>query len=176
MDTGEVVFESRKFRVVRRQVRVADGALHAYDIVTHPGAAVVLPVLPDGRILLIHNYRVAVGGELLELPAGTLDPPEEPIACAQRELAEETGYQAGRLDPLVCFYSTPGICDECLHAFVATDLRPGRARREPGEQIRLAPQPLATALEMIAGGQIRDAKTIVTLLYYDRFGRRQGPV
>jgi ADP-ribose pyrophosphatase len=170
---GPIVFESKKFRVQRREF-ARDGARHVFDIVVHPGAAVILPVLDDGRLLLIHNYRVAVGAELLELPAGTLDPPESPEACALRELAEETGYRAGRLEPLVSFYSTPGILTERMHIFLATELVPGPTAHEAGEHIRPRPMMHAEAIEAIRAGRITDGKTIVALLFYDRFVRAAG--
>ena len=174
MNDGEIVFESRKYVVRRQPVRVADGSVRPYDIVTHPGAAIVLPFLPDGRIVLIANYRVAVDQELLELPAGTLDPREPAIECARRELAEETGYRAGRIEPLLSFYSTPGICTEHMHVFVARELTPGPTEREPGEQIRTTPMEYDAALEAMRTQRIVDGKTIVALLYYDRFVGGQG--
>jgi ADP-ribose pyrophosphatase len=171
MPKTALAYQAKKFRVERLDVRAADGSLHVYDIVTHAGAAVILPLLDDGRVVLIHNQRPAVDAELLELPAGTLDNDEPPIECARRELAEETGYQAGRLKPLVWFYSTPGICNERLHAFLAADLTPGRTEHEPTERIRVAPMEYAEALRAIDDGRIVDAKTMVTLLYYDRYIR-----
>lgn len=173
MSTGPIVFESKKFRVQRRAFE-RDGSRHVFDIVVHPGAAVILPLLDDGRVLLIHNYRVAVDAELLELPAGTLDPPESPEACAARELAEETGYRAGRLRPLVSFYSTPGIMTERMHVFLATELTPGSTAHEAGEHIRPMPMTQADAMEAIRTGHITDGKTILALLYYDRFVRTTG--
>ncbi|GAG48053.1 unnamed protein product, partial [marine sediment metagenome] len=145
-----------------------------YDLLVHPGAAVVLPLLADGQVLLIRNYRFAVDQELLELPAGTLDPPEPPEECARRELAEETGYRAGKLEPLVSFYSTPGMCNEQMHAFVASELVLGETELEPGERIENVPMEYAEALRAIGDGRITDGKTILTLLYYDRFVREQG--
>ncbi len=151
------------------------GAPRDYEVVVHPGAAVILPVLEDGRVLLIHNQRVAVGQEMLELPAGTLDDREAPAACAVRELAEETGYRAGSLRPLTSFFTSPGILTERIHAFLATELTPGPTAHEAGEQIRLAPCALADALQAIHDGRICDGKTILTLLYYERFVRNAGP-
>ncbi len=145
-----------------------------HDIVVHPGAAVILPLLPDGRVLLIQNYRIALGRELLELPAGTLDPSETAEACAARELTEETGYRAGRLEPLVTFYSSPGIMTERLVSFLARDLTASATNLDEGEEIRLAPQSLAEALDGIRTGRIQDGKTILTLLYYDRFVNRSA--
>jgi len=132
---------------------------------------VILPLLADGRVVLIRNERPAVEAELLELPAGTLDPPEPAIECARRELTEETGYRAGRLEPLVSFYSTPGICNEHMHAFVARELTPGETEHEPSERIRVTPMEYEDTLRAIGDGRIVDAKTMVTLLYYDRYVR-----
>jgi ADP-ribose pyrophosphatase len=174
VDPGEVVFKSRRFSIRRRHRPARDGTVHTHDIVEHPGAAVILPLLDDGRVVLISNYRTALGRELLELPAGTLDPPESPLECARRELTEETGYEAGTLEPLVAFYSTPGICTEHMHVFVARKLQPGPQRLGAGEEIRLEPMEYAQALRAIGEGWIEDAKTMLALLYYDRYTGEKG--
>ncbi len=166
-----VVFQGRRFSVQRRALTDRSGQDRHYELVVHPGAVVVLPMLDDGRVLLISNYRFAVGQELLELPAGTLDPPEPAPECARRELAEETGYQAAKLEPLVSFYSTPGFCTEQLHAFLATGLSEGQPALDPGERIQNTPMEYEEALQAIRDGRIMDAKTIATLLYYDRYVR-----
>jgi len=166
-----VVYQGAKFRVEQHDVAARDGAPRRYDLVVHPGAAVVLPILDDGRVLLIRNYRFAVGGELLELPAGTIDPPEPAVECARRELAEETGYRAGKLELLLSFYSTPGICNEQLHAFLASELVSGETELDAGERIENTPMEYAEVLRAIGEGRITDGKTIVTLLYYDRYVR-----
>jgi ADP-ribose pyrophosphatase len=171
---GQIVFQGRRFLVCRQQVTVGGGSPHVYEIVVHPGAAVVLPLLPDGRVLLIGHFRVAVGRELLELPAGTLEAGEEPAECARRELLEETGWRAGRIEPLMRFLSSPGICDECLHAFVARELQLEAPCREEGEQIRLVPMAYDEALAAVGDGRISDGKTMLTLLYYDRYVRRNA--
>ncbi len=170
MPPAAVLFEGRRFRVERRERPTPVGPA-PYDVVVHPGAAVILPVLDDGRIVLIHNYRVAAGAELLEIPAGTLDPGEAPAACAARELTEETGYRAATLAPLLAFYSSPGMMTERMHLFLATGLTPGPTAHEAGEQIRVTTLPLSDALAAIPAGRIVDAKTIVALLFYDRFVR-----
>ncbi len=167
---NERVFESRRFHVERRSFEHG-GRMHTHDIVVHPGAAVVLPFLDDGRIVLIRNYRVAVGDALLEVPAGTLDPSELSAECAARELTEETGYRAGRVEPLLSIYSTPGIMTERMYIFTARDLITGQRSLDDGEQIELAPLLYADALAAISDGRIVDGKTIVALLYYDRFAR-----
>ncbi len=161
MSEPTILLRSRKFYVERVAFRS-----HEYDVIRHAGAAVILPVLADGRVVLLENQRAAVGGPLLELPAGTLDPPESPAACAARELREETGYSAGRLEPLLQFFSAPGFCTELLHAFLATELRPGAHQREATEEMELVEWPLTAALEAVRTNRIRDAKTIAVLLYY----------
>lgn len=173
MTAPETVFTGRKFEVERRAVQI-NGATHIFDIVVHPGAAVILPILPDGRLVLIQAYREAVRQELIELPAGTIDPGETPAACAVRELAEETGYRAGRIEPLVDCYSSPGILNEHMHGFVATDLTSGPTALDAGEQIRTTIMTLADALAAVQAGRITDGKTVLMLLYYDRFVRRAG--
>lgn len=168
MSQNPVLFVGRKFRVER----VSDGrGGDPHDVIVHPGAAVILPLLDDGRVVLIRNRRIATGQTLLELPAGTLEPPEPASACARRELEEETGYRAGRLVELLQFYSAPGFCNELLHAFLATELAAGPTALEASEQIETQLQPFEDALRAIRDGRIIDAKTIATLLYYDRFWR-----
>lgn len=136
--------------------------------IRHPGAVVILPLLPEGRVCLIRNHRIAVGKTLIELPAGTLISGEEPRACAYRELQEETGYRAGRMEPLREFYVSPGILDEKMHLFVASDLTPGPADLEPDESIETLAVSWEEALGLIASRQIEDAKTLVALLLWDR--------
>jgi ADP-ribose pyrophosphatase len=167
----KTIFTAKRFTVEQHDVPGRDGKDRQYDRIVLPGAAVVLPILPDGQVLLISNYRFAVSQTLLELPAGMLDGAEPAIECARRELCEETGYRAGRLEPLLSFFSTPGMCNEELHAFLATELVSGQTSREPGERIENTPMKLEEALRAIAAGRIKDAKTIVTLLYYDRYVR-----
>jgi ADP-ribose pyrophosphatase len=140
--------------------------LHSREVIIHPGAVVILPILDDGRICLIRNYRIAIDRELIELPAGTRELQEAPILTARRELQEETGYTAASLEPLCEFLMSPGILDERMHAFVATGLSAGTPALEQGEQIQNL---LATWQEVqawMAAGKIEDAKTITTLLFY----------
>jgi ADP-ribose pyrophosphatase len=160
---------ARSFQIVRRTAVSPGGQEHSRTIVRHPGAAVILPLLGDGRIVLIRNFRVTAGRPLVELPAGTLDPGEAPIQAAHRELAEETGYRAGSMEPLVKFYSSPGVFDEVMHLFVAADLAEGPADLQHGEEIRTLAAPWHEALAMLRDGRIEDGKTIVALLYYLQF-------
>lgn len=161
----ESLLRSAKFEVVRRQITGAGGRSHARDVVVHPGAAVILPLLDADRIVMVRNYRYTLDQRLLELPAGTLDKAgEPPIACAARELEEETGYVAARLEPLGRMATSPGIMTEIIHAFVATDLTKTVARPEATEDLLVEIVSMRQAQEWILSGEIIDAKTIVTLL------------
>ncbi|MFK7735985.1 MAG: NUDIX hydrolase [Pirellulaceae bacterium] len=164
----EKLFDSARFRVERRTQRLPDGGLHSRDVIQHPGAVVILPVLDDGRICLIRNYRIAIDEDLIELPAGTLEPPEPPIETAARELREETGYRCDSLVPLAEFNMSPGILNERMFAFVARDLTLGAQALEVGEQIQTELVAEAQLHEWIDAGRIQDAKTLCALLLYFR--------
>lgn len=168
---SDILLKSQKFAVERRVFEVPGRAPVTRDIIVHPGAVAILPVLSETDIVVIHNYRYTVGRELIELPAGTLEPPEPPAECAARELEEETGYVAGRIEPLGVFYTTPGITDELMHCFVACDLRKTQQRLEGGERIRTEIVSLSTALDWIRQGRIVDSKSVALLLRY-AFERR----
>jgi len=173
----EILHESSRFRVVRRKQQPSGKAMLSRDVILHPGAVVIIPRFDDrllrdgGRIYLIRNYRVAVDETLIELPAGTLEPNEDPLECAHRELEEETGYRAAKIEKLHEFYMSPGILNERMHLFLATGLTPGEMNLDEGEQIEVVPTPWNDALTMIDTGEIRDAKTIAGLLFYDRHRR-----
>src|SRR6476620_4972052 len=168
----QVVYNGKKVRLELHHLEDPDtGRRHKREVCVHPGAVVVLPILPDGGVLLIKNYRYAVGESLLELPAGTLERGEDPINCAGRELIEETGYTAGRLKSIGSFFTSPGILSERMYAFAAYDLRPGRQALEEGEQIELRPTAWDDAIDMVQSGAILDAKTIAAVLMFDRFHR-----
>ena len=131
----EIVFKGRVAEVHKVGVRMPDGRVVQRDWIRYNGAAVILPILDDGSIVLIRNYRFAVEETLYELPAGRLEPGEDPAVGAARELAEETGYAAMRLEKLGQYYTGPGSCDELMYAFVATGLSAGPQRLEAYEQI-----------------------------------------
>ena len=131
-----------------------------YEIVEHRGAAAMVALTGDRRLLLVRQFRPAVGEELLEIPAGTIEEGETPEACARRELAEEVGHAAGRWERLISYYPSPGVLSEQLHVFLAQDLHPAPAPREE-EDLRVESLPLADAYRRIAAGEIRDAKSII---------------
>lgn len=164
----ETLWRSAKFEVARIRVPDRTGGLHDRDIVVHCGAVVVLPLLPGNRCVMIRQWRPAIQRELWELPAGTLDVRgEDPREAAARELIEETGYRAGRLEWLCRFYPSPGIMTERIDAFVADELTAVGQDLEPTERIEPVPMPLGEALEMVADGRIVDAKTIIALTRFE---------
>lgn len=173
MPDDELLYSARIFRVVRRRFMRPDGLAAEKECVLHPGAVAIVPLVDVGRVCLIRNHRVTVERTLIEIPAGTLEPGEDPAVCAARELEEETGYTAGKLEKLASFLMSPGILSERVHVFLATNLRPGPTRREATEEIDNYVVPWNEALAMIDDGGIEDGKTIAALLYVDR-RRRSG--
>lgn len=168
----ETLFEGVKFDVERRRVPTRDGGIAMREVVVHPGAVVVLPILDDGRIVMIRNHRFAVEETLWELCAGTLEPGEEPAVTAGRELVEETGYSPASIEPLTTFYTSPGICDEIMYAYVATGLTEVGQQLEATEQIEVEVLTWEAVMRLVGDGRIRDGKTMATLLFYEAFRRR----
>ncbi len=149
-------------------IRQASGRTTIREVVLHPGGVTAVPVLEDGRILLIRQFRYPIGKYILELPAGKLDsgqPPEETVA---RELEEEIGHKAGILTYETSFYTTPGISNEIIHFFIARELTPCPQRLEEGEHITVEAYSADQCLEMVRTGEINDAKTILGILWYVR--------
>lgn len=156
------------------RVRYPDGSEGEQVLIHHPGAAAVVPIVsdptgPDPQLLLIKQYRYAIGGMLWEIPAGRLEPGEAPVACAERELLEETGCRCTELRPLTSLWTTPGFTNEKIHLFLATGLTRGEASREADEFMEVVPLRMSEVLRMIKDGEITDAKTIVAVLYVAGF-------
>jgi ADP-ribose pyrophosphatase len=173
MSESQTLLTTSKFRVVRETTAAPSGKPKTREIIRHPGACVIVPMLPDGRVCLIRNWRIAVNRTLIELPAGTLEPPEPPEKTAYRELIEETGYRPAKIEFLHAFYLSPGILDEKMHLYLATGLTEGESAREEGEEIENCLVAWDDAMAMIFRREIQDAKTIVGLLWVDRL-RREG--
>ncbi len=156
-----------KFSFEQLIVTGADGRTLKREVVRHPGAVVIVPVLDTAagpQVVFIRNWRISLERWLLELPAGTLEPGEDPGVCAARELEEETGFAAATLTPLGRFYTSPGLSDELMWAYAARGLRGVGQRLEADERVTVHPTPVEQALEMIASGELADGKSIAALL------------
>jgi ADP-ribose pyrophosphatase len=170
--TRQIVHVGRKIKVAVDTSTAADGSTVRRDVILHPGAVVILPVLDADHVVLLRNHRFAIGETLWEVPAGTVEPGEPLQRCAERELAEETGYTAAKWRGLGYLYASPGVLDEKLHLFVAEELTPGQARPEPGEQLHPVTVRLDEAVRMCLAGEIKDAKTVTALLLWERMQRQ----
>lgn len=164
------VYSGRVIALDVDQVEFPNGSVGELEMVRHPGASAVVPFLTDPtgddpQILLIRQYRYAAEQYLLEIPAGKLDPGESPADCARRELLEETGCTATRVEHLITVYTTPGFTDEKIHLYMATGLTMGESRPEHDEFIEIEAKPLSQVLLMIERGEIVDGKTLVAILY-----------
>lgn len=159
----KLVFEGRKFKVMIEEYEYG-GTRFRVEKVEHPGAAVVVPLLEDGRVLYLEQFRPAVGEWVLELPAGTIAPGEDPRETAARELEEEVGYRARILEKLGEVLPSPGYSSERIYAFLARGLERSQARREPHEILVIRCAPLSRLIQMVYDNVIRDAKTIAALI------------
>ncbi len=160
---SKTVFEGRLVGLRQDEVQLPDGRKSIREVVVHPGAVAVVPLTSDGQIVLIRQFRYAVGETLIEIPAGTLHPDETPEECAQRELREEIGYAAGKLERLTSLYLAPGYSTELIHLFIATELIPADGEREEDEILEVVKMPLKDAIAAAEKGEIRDAKTLAAL-------------
>jgi ADP-ribose diphosphatase len=168
--SGRRVYDGKVINLDVDLVEFPDGTTGELEIIRHPGASAVVPFLSDPRgddpqLLLIKQYRYAAGGYMYEIPAGRLNPGEDPAQCARRELREETGCTASSIDHVYTMYTTPGFTDERIHIFVATGLSRGPTAHEADEFLSLETVPLRRALEMIKSGELNDGKTTVGILF-----------
>jgi ADP-ribose pyrophosphatase len=160
---SENIFSGRAFTIRRDTLRLPDGHEAKFDIVVHVGSVVLIPIDEHGNLLFVRQYRHAAGLDLLELPAGTLDEDEAPEACARREVREETGMAAGRLELLGGFYLAPGYSTEYMHVYLATELVHNPLKADADEFLSVETIPLERAFSMVEGGEILDAKTLAAL-------------
>jgi ADP-ribose pyrophosphatase len=161
---SEIVYPGRAFTIRRDHLRLPDGRTTKFDIVEHHGSVILLPVDGDGNLIFVRQYRHAASMDLLELPAGTLDEGEKPEDCARREVREETGMAAGRLERIGGFYLAPGYSTEYMHVYLATDLRHDPLEADADEFLQIETIPIAHALEMAEKGEIPDAKSLAAFL------------
>ncbi len=161
---GEWLYRGKILDLKLDLVVLPNGRQTEREVVVHPGAVAVVAVNNKKRILLLKQFRYAVGQVLWELPAGKLEQGEDPLACAKRELAEETGYGAGKWEHLSTFYTSPGFCSEIMFLYLASDLSKDGRQADEDEFIEVRQIPLGQALKWIQGGKIKDAKTIAGIL------------
>jgi ADP-ribose pyrophosphatase len=170
---SRVVYDGRLINVRLDKVMLEEGRAVIREVVEHPGAVLLLALDDDDNVFLVRQYRHPVGRRLYELPAGTLDEGEEPAACAERELREETGFRPSRLEALGGFFLSPGYSSEYIHLFLATGLEEDPLKAEEEEGLTALRLPLSDALRMIERREIQDAKSIAALLLLAR--RRSSP-
>lgn len=166
---SEVIFEGRSFGVRRDELIEPTGVRTVREVVTHPGSVVVLPVLPNGKIVMVRQYRHACGQYLWELVAGRMERGEDPVQGARRELVEETGYRAKKLSILLDFFPTPGFLQEKMYVLLAEGLTLGEAQPEEDEKLIVGSYSRKELEKMMRCGKLRDAKSIAGLLFYFRF-------
>jgi ADP-ribose pyrophosphatase len=169
----EMIYRGRIFEVSKDQVRFQSGAAVQLDVIHHRGGAAVVALTDKLEVVLVKQYRHPVGEYLLELPAGKIEAGDSPDQAARRELAEEAGFQAGRFDMLTTAYSAPGYCGEKLFIYLARELAAVERQPDFDEELEVVYLPFKEACEMIFGGEIRDAKTIIGLLATDRMLREE---
>jgi ADP-ribose pyrophosphatase len=167
--SGAVVYSGNFLEVRKDAVRLPDGSEGTREYIHHPGAVLIVPLLPDGRVLLERQYRYPQGREFIEVPAGKRDEGEDPLQTARRELLEETGYVAADWTRIGVFHTAIAYSDEGIEMFVAKGLEKREAKLDAGEFLEIFDLPLAEAFEMIRDGRITDAKTVAALLWVKSF-------
>lgn len=168
--SSEDVFDGVLLHVKRDTVKLPNGDTSTREWIKHQGAAAVLPILPNGDIILVKQYRYPIGKVTLEIPAGKLDSPdEEPLVCATRELSEETGYTAANYQKLTTLATTVGFSNEYIHIYLATGLTSGKQHTDDDEFINVVTMPLSEAMAMIDNGTIYDAKSVTAILMAKRY-------
>jgi ADP-ribose pyrophosphatase len=166
-----VVYRGRKIDLALETVLLTDGTEAEREVVLHRGAVALVPLTDDGRVVLVNNHRYSVGRTLLEVPAGTLGPGEAPLACAVRELAEETGFRADRITEIASWWVSPGVFTERMTLFACEGLTPGAPSPEPDERLETVIVPFDEALAMAFDGRLDDAKTRLGLMLVERWRR-----
>lgn len=165
--TSKLILRGRNFSFYTDEVELSNGRRTQRDVVRHPGAVAIIPILPDGRVVMVRQYRYAAGKTLLEIPAGTMELDESSLMCAYRELREETGYEAGEMEKVLSCFMAPGYSSEVIHFYVARNLREVGGDQEQDEDISVERYDLKKILEMIRENTVEDAKTIIGLVYLD---------
>lgn len=165
---GEVAFDGRFLKVARDRIRLPDGKVTDREYIKHPGAVVILPLFDDGRVLLERQFRYPLGREFIEFPAGKIDPGEDPLACAKRELVEETGYTAAQWQFVCTIHNAIAYSDEHLDIYLARGLTAGEAKLDEGEFLEIFTSTVPEMLDMVKAGQITDVKTIIGAFWLEK--------
>jgi len=165
---GEVVYDGKFLKVERDKIHLPDGSTSHREFFRHPGAVVILPLLPDGRVLLERQFRYPNAQVFIEFPAGKIDPGEEHLACAKRELEEETGYTAGKWRFVCTIHNAIAYSDEHLEIFLAEDLVAGEQKLDQGEFLETFTATVPELLEMVKRGEITDVKTIIGTFWLEK--------
>jgi ADP-ribose pyrophosphatase len=175
----ERLFHGRIIDLIIEEIEESSGNIRKREVISHPGGGVVVPLLDNGDVILVRQYRYPLKKFVLELPAGKLEPNEDPLEGAKRELLEETGYTAEKYEKLTAMFTTPGFCNEVLHIYLATGLK----KSEYGQQLDEGEQtlsveylPLITTIEMIERSEIVDSKTIIGILLAERRLKLKKPL
>lgn len=163
-EKAETIHQAKVFRLCRETVTLPTGVTATLDVIHHPGSSATVPLLPDDQVVMIKQYRHSLRQSIWEIPAGTLNPGENPLECARRELIEEAGYEATHFEKLTEILTAPGYSDERIHIFLASDLRPVPQDLDKDEVLEVVRLPMDETLAMIRDGRIQDAMTIVGLL------------
>lgn len=166
--SSTTIYSGRVLRYKMARVKLSDGSVYLREVVEHPGAVALIPLLGD-QIVLIRQFRVAAGRVLYEIPAGTLEKGESPEECAARELIEETGYRAGKLKELFHCFLAPGYSTEMIRFYLATKLESGMQRLDEDEAIQVCLTPMGRAVEMVRNNEVEDAKTTIGILQCERY-------
>jgi ADP-ribose pyrophosphatase len=161
---SETLLKGRAFTIRRDTLKAPDGRETKFDIIEHGGSVILVPIDKDGNLLFVRQYRHAAGMDLLELPAGTLEDGEDPAVCAAREIREETGFAADKIEKIGDFYLAPGYSTEFMHVYLAQDLRHDPLEADADEFLSLEKIPLAEAIQMAERGEMPDAKSLAALL------------
>jgi len=167
VEAEQQIFQGRIIRLVSQDLVLPNGRRTTFHIVKHPGAVAIVPVHANGDVVLLKQFRPSIGEEIYEIPAGTMEKGEAPLATAKREIVEETGFKAKRWSKIGEFYTAPGFCDELMHLYVAHGLTPASAEGDEDEILQPVRMSIDAALNLIRSRRVRDAKTIAGLLIYN---------
>ncbi|MGB5157320.1 NUDIX hydrolase [Desulfobacterium sp. N47] len=169
LNSSKMIYKGKVFSFFSDNVTLSNGLTTNIDVIRHPGASAIVPFLNYNEIILIKQFRYAAGGFIWEIPAGVLSPGEAPLECAKRELIEETGYSAGKMEKLTEILPVPGYSDERIHIFLATGLSESKQNLDDDEILKVHTLKLDTVMEMIGSGEITDSKTISGVCLASRF-------